>query len=112
MTTQIVPPSSFFTPTCIAQHDTMWYGISLASLGQLSWLCLLAAPGEPPDPCWQCEKPKSPWLSSSTALQLEHQCVITAIFIKNPKHSTIPDTRVEINSILAITMTINNKDIF
>ena len=38
----------------------------------------------------QCEELKYPWLSVGTAQQqLQHQCMIITIFIKNPKHGII-----------------------
>lgn len=52
-----------------------------------------------------------PWLWMSTALQqLNHWCVITNIFITNPKHSIIQASTKKINFILAKIMTLYMKN--
>ena len=92
---------------CWARCHVVW-DIPLVTLGQLSSLCPLPAPGAPPAPLLSelHEKQNSPWLCASTVLQLKHRCVITTVFTPNPKHSTIPATRRKINSILAETRTL------
>lgn len=48
----------------------------------------------------QCEKPKSPWLCVSTALQqIKHHLVFIIVLILYPKHNTIPANRRTIDSI-------------
>ena len=81
----------------------------MASLGQLSRVCVLPAPAAPPA-CplsGQSKRLESPGLSVSTALQqLKHQCDINIILTLKPKHNSLPATRRKINSILAETRTV------
>ena len=49
---------------------------------------------------------KDPWLRSNN---WKHQYVINLIFIPNPKHSTTPATRKQINSVTAETRTVTNE---
>ena len=76
----------------IVPHDATWCGTSL-------WSAWITCPDCVPSQllvhpqasllAGHNEKLKGPYLSVSTALQqLKHQCVISIIFILNPKHST------------------------
>lgn len=53
----------------------------------------------------QHQKLKRPWLWVSTAVQLNHQCHISIIFILNPNYSIIPATRRKFNSVTGETRT-------
>ena len=81
-------PSSFFLPVLLLNVTPHGMGHHLSSLGQLSL----------PDPCVprssllsrKHRKEKSSWFYTSTALQqLKRWCVVTTIFIKNPKHNIV-----------------------
>lgn len=99
----------FFLQSCYcwAWHRRVW-AISLASWGQLSWLCPFPAPCSSPAPCWQGSGScwQNPWLFMSAAQQqLKHQCAIIIILIENPKHSVIQASANKINSVPSKTRT-------
>lgn len=77
----------------------IWHGkYPFGHLG--SALLVLCPPSSccTPNPHCQHEELQSPWLRTRIALQqLEHGCVTSFILILNPKHSTVPTSRKNIN---------------
>lgn len=87
------PPRCLY-PSFIPERYVIYivWDIPLASWGQLSWLCPLAAPCAPPacSLSGQQEGLKTSRLCVSAALQQQkRQCVINIGLITNPKHSTL-----------------------
>jgi len=63
----------------------MTWNIPLSSLSQLSSFCSLPAPWAL---CWEW-----PWLCTALfSRNYKHQCVISIVFLLEPKHSILPDT--------------------
>lgn len=83
-------PSFCFPSNFIVQHDAIWYGISF---GQFRSAVLVLLP--PSNFCTHSctlagkhDRLECPRLCLSAALQqLIQLCIITSIFIKNPKHN-------------------------
>jgi len=100
-----LPPPTF--PLALLLRRTSYgIGCPFGQLGQLSRLCPLPASCAPPASLlagW-CEEQKRPGLCVSTAQrELKHPCVNSTVSSTNPRHSPIPATKKEINSIPAQT---------
>ena len=101
-------PSSSFCPVHITGHSTTWYGMSL-------WLDWVSHPGCIVPSCLCTPSlagratqgaEMSLALCSTAQQQLKHQCVITTIFIKNPRHNIVWASMKKTDSIPATTTTL------
>lgn len=101
----VLGPSRPTPPVSVPRVPPVLCNVPLAWPGQLSW---------PRSPSLSCSfsptehgKLKSPWLWLSTAEQQpKQQCLVNVIPRANPKHSTEPATKKEINSNPAKTRTV------